>query len=777
MKLLAVLSTTVYSGHYRGGTYIFSSKADGTTSIQQTQTWNNNMAGTFGTCLKEHEGTVASPGISTACSLIDGSGSCPNQSLMWPYTVTFSSNGEMGSGNDYCYGFSDETMTTPSSGYKIGWSSCCWVGLTNDAGFFASLNSTSMEVYATVFEPTNNSPVFTHPPLWRIMSGCDEQQMNLSPKDPDGDTVKCRWALLESEGGAATYQAAEWPSLSLDGDNCIVTYTGSIDDTQFGVKPVGIMMEDFDANGNIKSSIPVQFLAAVWTPQSSARRASAILGDLVYPEWFAEKDGDHHHDLDVNHNHDHRHKSQEKEKGKKRGRRSTTPAYCSAIPRLTGPTPQDGSILTGETFEITLQAESDGAIIKSFSYEKPAQMSCSSPDQNGSVTCTWTPSDSEQEKTDHGFCFLATDSLGLTTKRRCITLQVSQKDACEDGFEDSNGNCVDIDECAADAHDCHELAACSNTEGSFICDCNPGYLGDGVNACVEIDECAEQTHNCHQIAHCNNTPGSFICDCFDGYRGDGVNTCDEVDECVEKIDNCHKNAICDNTPGSFTCDCREGYRGDGIQKCVEIDECAEQTHNCHKKAYCDNTPGSFTCECFNGYRGDGVTKCADINECAEEIHTCHTKAYCDNTPGSYDCTCTIGWKGNGYNCVDIDECVSGAHTCHEFAFCTNNPGSYDCSCSDGYMGDGFSCTVPCATFYDTAHDAFMANVSAFSTGTFDVSNLATFETEPSQADGNWKPDSGFNNKASFVTVKPKCTLEGFSGLNFYGKKLGKWQGK
>ena len=598
MKLLAVLSTTVYSSHYRGGSYIFKVNADGTTSIKQTQTWRDGMAGTPNTCTKAFEGYQANNYIETNCIQSDGN-ACPTFNLEWPYIVGFSSDQQLGGNNDYCYGSYDQSMTTPATGYKFGFSATNWVAMTDDKGVKRSEGP--MEVYAAIYDPNNNSPVFTHPPLWRVMSGCDGQVMVLNPMDPDGDTVRCRWATTPEEGGAARYDATAWPSLSLDGDNCIVHYTGSMDGTHEGLKGVAIMMEDFDQNGVRKSSIPVQFLAAVWTPNSSARGVDV---PFVYPDWYAEADDDHHHDH-----------TNEPKNGKKRVRRTTTrvrrtttPSYCSAVPVIVPPSPADGSIIiTDESFEITIRAESDGGFIKSYSYEKPALMSCTSPDQNGSVTCSWTPTEADKKTGDHGFCFLATDSLGLTTERRCTTLRVLK---CLEGFEYINGTCVDI------------------------------------------DECTEKSHSC------------------------------------------------------------------------------------------------------------------DIN------------ATCDNTDGGYDCTCNDGWNGNGSACVDIDECATDAHACHEFGFCTNTPGSYGCTCNDGYMGDGFLCTVPCATFYDTAPDGFLHNKSAFTTGTFDVSNLETFATVPSQTGvSNWKPSTGFNNKASFVTVQPKCKMEGFSGMNFQGKKLGEWNGR
>ena len=42
---------------------------------------------------------------------------------------------------------------------------------------------------------------------------------------------------------------------------------------------------------------------------------------------------------------------------------------------------------------------------------------------------------------------------------------------------------TDVDECAADSHDCHVLATCTDTQESFICACNLGYTGDGKSTC------------------------------------------------------------------------------------------------------------------------------------------------------------------------------------------------------------------------------------------------------------------------------------------------------
>ena len=39
----------------------------------------------------------------------------------------------------------------------------------------------------------------------------------------------------------------------------------------------------------------------------------------------------------------------------------------------------------------------------------------------------------------------------------------------------------DLDECSIANHTCHVNASCINTNGSFTCECENGFSGDGLN--------------------------------------------------------------------------------------------------------------------------------------------------------------------------------------------------------------------------------------------------------------------------------------------------------
>lgn len=60
---------------------------------------------------------------------------------------------------------------------------------------------------------------------------------------------------------------------------------------------------------------------------------------------------------------------------------------------------------------------------------------------------------------------------------------------CDPGYESINNEpCVDIDECQS-ANACAENAICTNSPGSFECNCEEGLWGDGYNFCMDPAPC------------------------------------------------------------------------------------------------------------------------------------------------------------------------------------------------------------------------------------------------------------------------------------------------
>lgn len=74
---------------------------------------------------------------------------------------------------------------------------------------------------------------------------------------------------------------------------------------------------------------------------------------------------------------------------------------------------------------------------------------------------------------------------------------------------------------------CDVSATCSNTEGSYSCECDQGFKGDGTS-CDDMDECKAGTDSCDDNAMCSNEEGSYSCSCSDGFKGDGKTCHDEV---------------------------------------------------------------------------------------------------------------------------------------------------------------------------------------------------------------------------------------------------------
>ena len=102
---------------------------------------------------------------------------------------------------------------------------------------------------------------------------------------------RCRWA---NEEEAKSAQHSEFfDSIWLDGEKCVLHYNENVDQTTSGVKPIAIQVEDFETSGRIRSSIPIQLLATVWTPENSNFNTRVLgkygPGDIVpMPSFFPE---------------------------------------------------------------------------------------------------------------------------------------------------------------------------------------------------------------------------------------------------------------------------------------------------------------------------------------------------------------------------------------------------------------------------------------------------------------------------------------------------------
>lgn len=235
------------------------------------------------------------------------------------------------------------------------------------------------------------------------------------------------------------------------------------------------------------------------------------------------------------------------------------------------------------------------------------------------------------------------------------------------------------------AHNCDELAQCSDTNGSFTCSCQAGYVDvDGGTACDDFDECAAVGYNesgtfyyfcTPESANCVNTVGSFYCECNKGYSGsnDGINctACSPGSykdtfgnaSCVHcPVDTyspqtasgdaancvaCPSNTVSYNGSSALLdCVCKKGWTGpDGSESCTAcaLGKYKEERGN----GTCSSCPSNNYLNFTGSYDADDCVAC-DPNAASPEASGSAT-----------DCKCNMGWEGmDGEACV---ACAAGKY--------------------------------------------------------------------------------------------------------------------
>ncbi|XP_063223363.1 multiple epidermal growth factor-like domains protein 8 [Bacillus rossius redtenbacheri] len=160
--------------------------------------------------------------------------------------------------------------------------------------------------------------------------------------------------------------------------------------------------------------------------------------------------------------------------------------------------------------------------------------------------------------------------------------------------------CPDVDECDLGLHDCHPNATCTNTRGSYRCQCNRGFSGDGKVNCVKtcFEDCV--------AGYCMPAP-DYKCKCNLGWHGKDCGLdcgCHNHSTCAGgfgRCDNCE-----DWTTGDFCQECRVGSYGNATTS-LGCSECNCNGHGDRDLGICDRVTGK--CFCQDNTEGEHCSRC------------------------------------------------------------------------------------------------------------------------------------------------------------------------
>jgi len=214
-----------------------------------------------------------------------------------------------------------------------------------------------------------------------------------------------------------------------------------------------------------------------------------------------------------------------------------------------------------------------------------------------------------------------------------------------------------------DSQPCHPSAICENTADGFICKCEPGQVGDPVNAGCKTKGSCFSDENC---------PPSSICT-----NGRCVNPCENK---------CGINAECRVFGRNSTCSCLDGFEGSAEKGCVRGSATCTVDSEC-AGSLCISNQCKVICR--------STTDCADGERCVSNMCMvpCIGHSQCSSGQACAGGFCVAGCRNNG-DCPREQACIN--HQCFDpcqeegvcgvNALCRTISHSAQCYCPENFEG-------------------------------------------------------------------------------------------
>ncbi|XP_058126471.1 multiple epidermal growth factor-like domains protein 8 isoform X2 [Anopheles coustani] len=254
---------------------------------------------------------------------------------------------------------------------------------------------------------------------------------------------------------------------------------------------------------------------------------------------------------------------------------------------------------------------------------------------------------------------------------RCLSRQVSERDACRDGA--GNWRYLTI-----------QPAHCSNCSNYISCEqcLGPGAGGESCEWWTEDATCARRGRSEEAVRTLDQCPMP----CYQ--RADCSSCLNDRGRCVwcEATSQCFSFSV-------YTSEyqfgmCREWLDqtlplgGGSLAPAIEPPPVVvQQCKSCASHQNCSYCLRSLSCGwCYDEDNPiNGVCMQGDFGRSSKE---------CTLSLNGTDRAETRTGSWAYAQCPDVDECELGLHDCHEQAECSNTHGSYNCKCRKGYFGDG-----------------------------------------------------------------------------------------